>query len=201
MPLSLGKEMHRSICAIFLPNNASFYQDRRRINIAKTLKIKNVIFLLQGGPGGGEGGLSPSARQSAVAYRWRQHFRRSANECRCAIRPLVAQRRVRTHPGVPPKTSSFVCAVLCYKPMILPRQAPEKLKSRRYYLKVGKSLKQRVIMRFLAARWALRAPTVPWCLRTYSSRSTQRRNHSTRIASRCVCASTHSHESMEMRGK
>jgi hypothetical protein len=68
-------------------------------------------------------------------------------------------------------------------------------------LKVGKSLKQRVIMRFLAARWALRAPTVPWCLRTYSSRSTRRRNHSTRIASRCVCACTHSHGSMEMRGK
>jgi hypothetical protein len=191
MPLSLGKEMHRSICAIFMPNNASFYQDRRRINIAKTLKIKNCIFLLQGGPGGGEGGLSPSARQSAVAYRWRQHFRRSANERRCAIRPLVAQRRVRAHPGVCRQQRRPFCAVLCYKPMILPRQAPEK----------GKSPKQRVIMRFLAARWALRAPTVPWCLRTYSSRSTRRRNHSTRIASRCVCASTHSHESMEMRGK
>jgi hypothetical protein len=114
MPLSLGKEMHRSICAIFMPNNASFYQDRRRINIAKTLKIKNVIFLLQGGPGGGEGGLSPSARQSAVAYRWRQHFRRSANERRCAIRPLVAQRRVRAHPGVAAKN-----VVLCVRRFML----------------------------------------------------------------------------------
>ena len=46
MPLSLGKEMHRSICAIFMPNNASCYQDRLGTNVAKTLKIKNVIFLL-----------------------------------------------------------------------------------------------------------------------------------------------------------